>query len=70
MKTPGFKTIEIIVSSTGATTVVTHGFSGAACQEASRFLEQALGARLSEQRTSAFYETTPTTAVIERQEGA
>ena len=62
--------IEIIVSPTGATTVVTHGFSGAACQEASRFLEQALGARLGEVRTSAFYETTPTTAVLERQEGA
>lgn len=70
MKTPGFKTIEIIVSPTGATTVVTHGFTGAACQEASRFLEQALGARLSEVRTSAFYEITPTTAVLERQEGA
>jgi hypothetical protein len=70
MKSPGFKTIEIIVSPTGATTVATHGFSGAACQEASRFLEQALGARLSEVRTSAFYEATPTTAVIERQGGA
>ncbi|QDU24952.1 hypothetical protein ETAA8_00130 [Anatilimnocola aggregata] len=69
MTSPGFKTIEIIVSPTGATTVVTHGFTGAACQEASRFLEQALGARLSEQRTSAFYEATPTTAVLERQEG-
>ena len=62
--------IEIIISPTGATTVATHGFTGTACQEASRFLEQALGARLSEQRTSAFYETTPTTAVLERQEGA
>lgn len=62
--------IEIIVSPTGATTVVTHGFSGAACQEASRFLEQALGARLSEVRTSAFYETATTTTVLERQEGA
>lgn len=70
MKTPGFKTIEIIISPTGATTVATHGFTGAACQEASRFLEQALGARLSEQRTSAFYETAPTTTVVERQEGA
>ena len=62
--------IEIIVSPTGATTVETHGFTGAACQDASGFLEQALGARLSEVRTSAFYEATPTTAVIERQEGA
>ncbi len=70
MKTPGFKTIEIIVSPTGATTVATHGFTGTVCQEASRFLEKALGARLSEQHTAAFYEATPTTAVLERQEGA
>jgi hypothetical protein len=64
------KSIEIIVSPTGATSVQTHGFAGATCQEASRFLEQALGAQLSEVRTSAFYEATSTTAVIERQEGA
>ena len=64
------KSMVILVSPTGATTVETHGFSGASCQEASRFLEQALGTRLSEQRTSAFYDATTSTAVVERQEGA
>ena len=64
------KSIVILISPTGATTVETHGFTGVTCQEASRFLEQALGAQLSEVRTSAFYEATSTTAVIERQEGA
>ena len=36
------KTIEIVVSATGETTVTTKGFAGAACQEASKFIEQAL----------------------------
>lgn len=49
------KTIEILVSPTGRTRVETRGFTGAACQEASRFLEQALGTRTSEQLTSAYY---------------
>jgi len=51
------KTIEIIVSPTGEATVQTRGFTGAACQDASRFLEQALGARLSGERTAEFYQT-------------
>ncbi len=61
--------IEIIVGPTGATTIQTHGFTGAACQEASRLLEQALGARISEQRTTAFYEAPSTSTVVERREG-
>ena len=50
------KTIEILVSPSGQTTVQTKGFSGASCQEASRFLETALGSRLSEERTAEFYQ--------------
>jgi hypothetical protein len=53
------QTIEIIVSPTGQTTVQTKGFSGSSCQEASRFLELALGARQSEERTAEFYESEP-----------
>ena len=37
------KTIEIIVSPKGETTVTTRGFSGSSCREASKFVEQALG---------------------------
>ena len=37
------KVIEIIISPQGEARVQTKGFAGAACQEASRFLEQALG---------------------------
>ncbi len=51
------KIIEILVSPTGQTTVQTKGFSGASCQDASRLLEQALGARIAEERTPEFYQT-------------
>ncbi len=51
------KTIEIVVSPTGQTTVQTKGFSGTSCQDASRLLEQALGTRTSEERTPEFYQT-------------
>jgi hypothetical protein len=37
------KIIEIIVSPNGETKLETKGFAGASCQDASRFLEQALG---------------------------
>lgn len=49
------KTIEIIVSLTGQTTVQTKGFTGGSCQETSRLIEQALGARQSDERTAEFY---------------
>jgi hypothetical protein len=48
-------TIEVIVSTNGETTVQTRGFSGAACRDASRLIEQALGQRTAEQLTAEFY---------------
>lgn len=51
------KTIEIIVSPTGDTKVETKGFSGVECDQASKFIEQALGTRTDEQRTAEYYET-------------
>jgi len=53
------KVIEILVSPQGATTVQTKGFSGSDCQQASRFIEQALGARVSERLTSEFHQSQP-----------
>ena len=50
------KTIEITVDPKGQSKVVTKGFSGGECREASRFLEQALGARSSEALTAEFYQ--------------
>jgi hypothetical protein len=52
------KTIEIIVTPAGQTTVQTLGFSGPSCRDASRFIEQALGTRLAEHRTAEFHQTT------------
>ena len=50
------KIIEITVSPTGETKVETRGFTGGACREASRSLEQALGARTAEALTAEFYQ--------------
>lgn len=51
------KTIEILVSPKGETTVTTKGFLGGACRDASRFLEVALGQRTGENLTGEFYQT-------------
>ena len=48
------KIIEIIVSPTGETRLETKGFSGEECREASKFVEQALGATAGEQMTAEF----------------
>jgi hypothetical protein len=49
------KTIELVVAPNGATTLETKGFAGDACKDASRFLEAALGVKLSDQpATEAF----------------
>jgi hypothetical protein len=52
------RTIEIIVHPNGETTLQTQGFSGSACRQASKFLEQALGRVSGEQLTSEFYQAT------------
>ena len=49
------QTIEILVSPQGDTTVQTRGFTGAECQQASRFLEKTLGESQGEQLTAEFY---------------
>ena len=54
------KTIEIIVSPKGETTVTTRGFSGAGCRDASRSLEEALGQRIGEQLTAEFHQAQTT----------
>ncbi len=49
--------IEIVISPTGQTTVETKGFTGASCQDASRFLEHALGTRTAEKLTADFHQS-------------
>ena len=51
------KRIEIIVAPDGSSRVETKGFAGSSCQQASRFLEQALGQKQSEQLTADFCRT-------------
>lgn len=61
------KIIEIVVSPTGQTTVQTRGFVGSSCQEASRFIEQALGQQIAEQRTIEFYRVAEAQPLSQRQ---
>ncbi len=48
--------IEIIVRPDGHSTVQTRGFTGPSCRDSSRFIEEALGQRTSEQLTAEFHE--------------
>jgi hypothetical protein len=57
------KTIEIIVTIGGRTSVQTLGFTVSSCRDASKFIEQALGQRTSETLTAEFYQA----AVIDQQ---
>ena len=60
------KTIEVIVSPTGQVRVETKGFVGNECQAASRFIEQALGKRTTEQLTSEFYQQQPNQQTLQQ----
>jgi hypothetical protein len=60
--------IIVTVGPKGQTAIKTEGFAGRSCQEASRFIEQALGKRTSEKLTGEFYQQEPTRQVA--QEGS
>ena len=51
------RSIEIIVSPKGETTVQTKGFAGSSCRDATKALEQALGAVQSDKPTAEMYQT-------------
>ena len=53
------RTIEIIVSPKGETSVQSKGFAGSECRQASGFIEDALGQRASEQLTAEFHQSQP-----------
>ena len=50
------KTIEIVVDRDGRTTVETKGFTGGECRNASRFVEEALGAVASDRPTAEAFQ--------------
>jgi len=60
------RTIEIIVTPTGQTSLQTLGFTGASCQQASRFLEEALGQKTADRRTAEFYQRARTEGRIDQ----
>jgi hypothetical protein len=64
------RTIEVIVSPQGETRIETRGFAGSSCQEASRFLEQALGTRAAEQLTAEFFQPAVQAQPLQQQGGA
>jgi hypothetical protein len=51
------RVIEVTISPAGETTVQTKGYAGADCQQASRWLEQALGIVSADRKTPEFYQT-------------
>ena len=53
--------IEIIVTPEGKTSLQTLGFTGSSCREASCFMEQALGQKTAELRTSEWYQAAEVT---------
>jgi hypothetical protein len=48
--------IEVIVSPQGQTTVQSKGYVGGECQQASKWLEQALGVVAEDRKTAEYYE--------------
>lgn len=59
------KTIILAVAPDGTTRVETRGFSGAACQEASRLLEQSLGRVGAETLTTEYHQVESVAATVE-----
>lgn len=45
------KIIEVVISANGQTSIETRGYTGNACRDASRFLEDALGLRTADTST-------------------
>jgi len=62
------QTIEIVVAPDGQAHVETKGFTGRSCQDASRFVEQALGKCLKESLTTEFYVTAEAQASLQQQQ--
>jgi hypothetical protein len=54
------KRIEITIATDGKSKVETHGFTGDACRDASRFLETALGKSTNETLKPEFHQVSTT----------
>ena len=49
------KIIEIVISPKGETTLQTRGYTGAACKNATKALEESLGIKSQEKLTAEYY---------------
>lgn len=63
------KIIEITVAPNGSSTVETKGFHGPDCQNASRFLEEVLGQKVSARLKPEFY-SSQTQSTVKNNTGA
>lgn len=63
------KTIEVIISPQGEISLQTKGYTGSSCQQASQWLEEALGLKQKETFTSEYYQTHQTQKQTESQGG-
>ena len=61
MKSRNRKTIEVVVSPAGEIIIEAEGYSGNTCEEATRFLEDALGVPARRTRKAEFYRRRPRT---------
>jgi len=61
------KRIEVLISPDGQSRILTKGFTGCSCRDATKELEQALGDRQTEQLTAEFYQTSQSNQHHERQ---
>ena len=52
------RTIEIVISLDGSLTIDAVGFKGADCDQATKFLEQALGLTAAKQRKPEYHQNT------------
>ena len=51
------RVIEVTVSPQGEINLQTKGYAGSACQQASKFLENALGVIAAERKTAEYHQT-------------
>jgi hypothetical protein len=61
------RVIEITVAPDGKATVQTKGFTGPECQDASQFIERALGQTVDEIRTAEFFQSVESERIQQRQ---
>jgi hypothetical protein len=60
------RVIEVIVSPSGETTIQTKGYVGGECQQASKWLEQALGVSTADRKTAEYLQVEVTEQQVQQ----